>query len=111
MGRFAGRGVGGLIFTETPKDFLAWVKQTVDAWTSAAEISAGTVFRRVSRLGQCWGDGLTPKATWHVVKVAAQRAGIKTLAPHVLRRTCARLCHLAAGELDQIQFLLGHASV
>jgi hypothetical protein len=28
-----------------------------------------------------------------------------------LRRTCARLCHLAAGELDQIQFLLGHASV
>ena len=28
-----------------------------------------------------------------------------------LRRTCARLCHLAGGELEQIQFLLGHASV
>jgi len=25
--------------------------------------------------------------------------------------TCARLCHLAGGELEQIQFLLGHASV
>ena len=24
---------------------------------------------------------------------------------------CARLCHLAGGELEQIQFLLGHASV
>ena len=24
---------------------------------------------------------------------------------------CARLCHLAGGELDQIQFLLGHASI
>jgi integrase len=27
------------------------------------------------------------------------------------RRTCARLCHAAGGELEQIQFLLGHASV
>ena len=28
-----------------------------------------------------------------------------------LRRTCARLCHEAGGELEQIQFLLGHVSV
>ena len=89
----------------------AWVKQTVDTWTAAAEISAGTIFRRVSRLGQPWGDSLTPKAIWHVVRAAAQRTGIKKLAPHDLRRTCARLCHLAGGELEQIQFLLGHASV
>jgi len=46
-----------------------------------------------------------------VVKAAAKRADIKTLAPHDLRRTCARLCHLAGGELEQVQFLLGHASV
>jgi len=26
-------------------------------------------------------------------------------------RTCARLCREAGGELDQIQFLLGHVSV
>jgi integrase len=54
-----------------------------------------------------WGDGITPKAIWHVVKAAAKRADIKK----DLRRTCARLCHLAGGELEQIQFLLGHASV
>ena len=41
----------------------------------------------------------------------AVRAGIQNLAPHDLRRTCARLCHVAGGELEQIQFLLGHASV
>ena len=35
---------------------------------------------------------------------------IKNLAPHDLRRTCARF-HLAGGELEQIQLLLGHASV
>jgi integrase len=28
-----------------------------------------------------------------------------------LRRTCAKLCHDSGGELEQIQFLLGHASV
>jgi hypothetical protein len=44
---------------------------------------------------------------WDVVRAAAAAAGIAKLAPHDLRRTCARLCHLAGGELDQIQFLLG----
>jgi integrase len=45
------------------------------------------------------------------VKAAAQCAGIQNLAPDDLRRMCARLCHIAGGELEQIQFLLGHASV
>jgi len=31
------------------------------------------------------------------------------LTPHGLRRTCAKLCHVNGGEIDQIQFLLGHA--
>jgi integrase len=48
---------------------------------------------------------------WDVVRAAAAEAGIEKLAPHDLRRTCARLCHLAGGELDQIQFLLGHVSI
>jgi len=38
-------------------------------------------------------------------------AGIMSVARHDLRRTCARLCHLAGGELDQIRFLLGHVSI
>jgi integrase len=37
--------------------------------------------------------------------------GVAKLAPHDLRRTCARLCRAAGGELEQIQFLLGHVSV
>lgn len=32
-------------------------------------------------------------------------------APHDLRRTCAKLCRAAGGELEQIQMLLGHASM
>jgi Phage integrase family len=57
------------------------------------------------------GDGMTPKVIWEIVKRAAKAANIEKLAPHDLRRTCARLCHLAGGELDQIQFLLGHVSI
>jgi site-specific recombinase XerD len=88
-----------------------WAKNAVDEWTEAAKIITGALFRRVGRFGKIWGAGLTPKAVWHIVKAAAKRADIKNLAPHDLRRTCARLCHLAGGELEQIQFLLGHASV
>jgi site-specific recombinase XerD len=89
----------------------SWVKAAIDDWTAAAGIAKGIIFRRVNRFGRVGGDGITPKAVWHVVKSAAKRSGIQTLAPHDLRRSCARLCHLAGGELEQIQFLLGHASV
>jgi integrase len=89
----------------------AWAKVAVDEWTAAAEIRTGTIFRRVSIKGRIWGDTLTPKAVWHVVRKAGRLAGIPQIAPHDLRRTCARLCHLAGGELEQIQFLLGHVSV
>ena len=50
---------------------------------------------------------MSTKVLWDVVRSAAARAETGRLAPHDLRRTCIRLCHLAGGELDQIQFLLG----
>jgi integrase len=87
------------------------VKTAVDAWTAAADITHGPVFRAINKTGRVWGDGMSPKVLWDVVRAAAARAGIDKLAPHDLRRTCARLCHLAGGELDQIQFLLGHVSI
>jgi integrase len=58
--------------------------------------------RRLRR-GRC-----AAKVLWDDLRDAAAEAGITKLAPHDLRRTCARLCPLAGGELDQIQFLLGH---
>ena len=89
----------------------SWVKSAVDVWTTAAGITEGRVFRAINKAGRIWGDGMSPKVLWDVVRAAAARAGIEKLAPHDLRRTCARLCHLAGGELEQIQFLLGHVSV
>jgi site-specific recombinase XerD len=87
------------------------VKCAIDAWTTAAAITRGRVFRAINKAGRIWGDGMSPKVLWDVVRAAVAHAGIEKLAPHDLRRTCARLCHLAGGELEQIQFLLGHVSV
>ena len=88
-----------------------WVKASLDVWTEAAMIVDGRLFRCVSRTGSVWGDGITEKVIWHTVKKYAAIVGIRQLAPHDCRRTCARLCHSAGGELEQIQFLLGHVSV
>ena len=58
-----------------------------------------------------WGNGVSQNVVWYVVKTCCERAGLQHIAPHDLRRTCAKLCHSSGGELEQIQFLLGHASV
>ncbi|MGO9256343.1 MAG: tyrosine-type recombinase/integrase [Bryobacteraceae bacterium] len=68
-----------------------WVYGELSARIEAAEIKTGKVFRRVSSAGKPWGDGVTEKLAWHVVKEFAKRTGISNLAPHDLRRTCARL--------------------
>ena len=88
-----------------------WVKNVLDQWIQAANITSGKLFRRVHKMGKAWGERLTEKAVWQVVREYATKAGIDKLAPHDLRRTCARLCYAAGGELEQIQFLLGHVSI
>jgi site-specific recombinase XerD len=80
------------------------------AWTTAAGVNAGSLFRRVSSSGRVWGEAVTEKLVWHVVKEFATKIGVSRLAPHDLRRSCARLFRSAGGELEQIQFLLGHVS-
>src|SRR6058998_512983 len=67
--------------------------------------------RSINKTSRVWGTGMTPKVLWEVVQAAAKGASIEKLAQHDLRRNCARLCHLAGAELDQIQFLPGHVSI
>jgi len=88
-----------------------WVKAAIDVWILAAGIKEGRVFRAVSRAGKVRGKGISQNVVWYVVKNCCERAGLEHIAPHDLRRTCAKLCHSNGGELEQIQFLLGHASV
>ncbi len=88
-----------------------WVKAAIDRWMSSSKVTAGRVFRAVSRHGTPWGKGISENVIWYVVRRCAERMQLDHLAPHDLRRTCAKLCHVNGGELEQIQFLLGHVSV
>jgi len=89
----------------------AWVYQALAEWLEAAGVESGPVLRAVSKGGRVRRQGLSEKAIWWVVEEHARAAGLGKLAPHDLRRTCAKLCRAAGGELEQIQFLLGHASI
>jgi integrase len=88
-----------------------WVKVAIDAWTTPAGASEGHVFRPVPRGDRVVGDRLGEKVVWQMLREYSAELGIAGLAPHNLRRTCAKLCRAAGGELEQIQMLLGHASV
>lgn len=69
-----------------------WVKQAIDAWKEASDVTQGAVFRSINKTGRVWGNGMTPKVLWEVVRETASRPGIEKLAPHELRvlaRDCA----------------------
>ena len=78
---------------------------------TAAKIEEGRLLRRVSKSGKLQGDGLSDWAVWSVVEQAAKQIGIERFGAHDLRRTCAKLCRKAGGDLEQIKFLLGHSSI
>src|ERR1700693_4351932 len=88
-----------------------WVKVAIDAWTSAAGLTDRYTFRRVNRGGRVARERLGEKVVWQMLQQYAKAVGVPGIAPHDLRRTCAKLCRAEGAELEQIQLLLGHASV
>jgi len=88
-----------------------WAKVAIDAWTFAAGLADGHVFRPVNRGDKVQGDAMSEKVVWQMLQQYATDAGVPGIAPHDCRRSCAKLCRAAGGELEQIQLLLGHASV
>jgi site-specific recombinase XerD len=88
-----------------------WVKVAIDAWISATSVADGHIFRSVNRADRVGSERLGEKVVWQMLQQYAAAVGLPGIAPHDLRRTCAKLCRAAGGELEQIQLLLGHASV
>ena len=101
------RGKGGRVRTVAVP---VWVKQGINAWQAAAKIEDGPLLRSVSKGGNV-GESLSDWAVWSVVEQAAKQIGIERFGAHDLRRTCAKLCRKAGGDLEQIKFLLGHSSI
>ena len=90
----------------------AAVKARIDQWLEAAALSGGRLFRPINKGNVLAGDEIRDeKAIWRLVMRYAKQTDLGKLAPHDLRRTCAKLCRKAGGELEQIQLLLGHASI
>jgi site-specific recombinase XerD len=101
-------GKGGRIRTVP---MPSWTKNAIDAWTTAAGIANGLIFRSVNRGGLVRGMSMTPRSIFEVVQGSGLRIGVPNLAPHDLRRTFAKLAHKGRAALEQIQLSLGHASV
>jgi integrase len=88
-----------------------WIEPALRTWLSEAKIATGPIFRTINKAGRIASHGFSPKVICGVVQQACAACDLPVGAPHDLRGTCARLCHEAGGELEQIQFLLGHVSV
>jgi len=78
---------------------------------TAAGIEEGRLLRSIREGGKKIGNGLSDWAVWDVVQRSAAEIGIARFGAHDLRRTCAKLCRKAGGDLEQIKFLLGHSSI
>jgi integrase len=88
-----------------------WVKNAIDAWTLVAEVNERHGFRPIHRGDQVSGLRMSEKVVWQLLRPYAVAAGVPGIAPHDLRRSCAKMCRAAGGALEQIQLLLGHSSV
>jgi hypothetical protein len=88
-----------------------WVKSAMDAWTAAADITHGRVFRAINKAGRVWGDGISPRRSG-TSSARRRLAPASTSWPRTIFGASVPVCaNLAGGELDQIQFLLGHVSI
>jgi integrase/recombinase XerD len=67
------------------------------------------VFTHAESAGVRSGEPQEKLSTTAVLGIVAEYAALLSLqlSPHDLRRTCAKVCRLSGGALEQIQFLLG----
>ncbi len=94
----------------------AAVKLRIEEWILAAGLDlsklGSKLFRPISKAGKLTGDFMQDeKGIWHIVVRYSRQTSLGKLSPHDLRRTSANLCRKAGGDLEQIQLLLGHASI
>jgi integrase len=86
-------------------------KTALDDWLMTADIKSGFLFRQLLRNGRVLIAPISAWTVWKTVVTAASVAGINHLGPHDLRRTSAKFCRKAGGDIEQIQMLLGHEDV
>jgi site-specific recombinase XerD len=88
-----------------------WTKAAIDAWSNAAGMTEGFVFRAVNKGDHPTGQRITPQAIYNIIVGYAEGLQHEGVAPHDLRRTFAKLAHKGGAAIDQIQLSLGHESI
>ena len=88
----------------------SWCNELLDVWVRHSGVSEGKVFRRLLKGGKPQGQGVTANVVWYAVKRCACQAGLISLAPHDLRRTCARLWVVSQFEFPLATQIGPHAS-
>jgi integrase len=76
-------------------------------WVRAAGIKEGYVIRSVNKGDNIQQQGMTATAVYQNIKRMGEEAGIE-VAPHDLRRTCARSMYNGGADISGIQTFLGH---
>lgn len=111
MGRWVLLGIkghGARVRTVAVPD---WVMVAIEEWRQVAKIASGRLIRQTTLKP----EGLSSRGVCKIVADAGAKIGVPTLTPHDLRRTCAQLCRNpedgSKGDIEQIQFMLGHADV
>ena len=94
-------GKGGHVRTVPVPD---WVRTELDDWLAAAAIDRGKLFRRVNKVGRTWGDGMTVKAVWHIVKESARNIGVASCAARSATDLCSALMQRRRVGADPISF-------
>jgi integrase len=88
-----------------------WVKDAVFEWLHATKIVQGPLFRSITRYGRLGMANLSDEAVKLLLTKYALPHNLGSFRPHDARRTCARLCRAAQASLEDIQEMLGHASI
>jgi integrase len=88
----------------------AWAKVLLDAWSEAAGLTSGPVFRAVNKSDRVLAGGISPQSVFVIVSGYGIDLHVN-LAPHDLRRTFANLAHRGHAPLEQIQIASKSRSV
>jgi integrase len=88
-----------------------WVKDAVFDWLEATKLVQGALFRSISRHGLLGTGNMSDESVKLLLTKYALANDLGGFRPHDARRTCARLCRAADASLEDIQEMLGHASI
>lgn len=97
------------------KDRIVYINDEIDLliqrWLKVRSNKPGPLFLGVNKGGKIVPGKLTTQTVYHLLKDRQDKAGIKHLSPHDLRRTCITHLLEAKVNLSTVSEIAGHAQI